>query len=68
MRTRQGYWLPWSGREDDLLDVGFVPRSGQLEYKLLKEDLPTPQLPVTVTVGYRTAAGVKFGFFELRAK
>ena len=68
VRTRQGYWLPWSGREEDLSDVGLTPQSGTLEYKLLKEDLPTVQLPITVAIGYRTAQGVKFGVFEIRAQ
>ncbi|MGQ0676342.1 MAG: hypothetical protein ACT4N4_09720 [Rhodospirillales bacterium] len=67
MRTRHGYWLPWSGREDDLVDNGFTASGGMLEFKLLKESLPSVSLPVTVTVAYRTAAGVKFGMFEIRA-
>jgi len=68
MRTRQGYWLPWSGREDDLADAGFAARSGALEFKLAKEDFTGVSLPVTVTIGYRTAAGIKFGSFEIQAK
>ncbi len=67
MRTRHGYWLPWSGREGDLADNGFAASGGTLEFKLLKESLPAASLPVTVTIGYRTAAGVKFGWFEIRA-
>lgn len=68
VRTRQGYWLPWSGREEDLSDIGLTAQSGTLEYKLLKEDLPAVQLPVTVAIGYRTAQGLKFGVFEIRAQ
>ena len=68
VRTRQGYWLPWSGRIEDLVDAGFAPQGGQIEYKLVKEELPRSQLPITVTVAYRTAAEIKFGFFELRSK
>lgn len=66
-RTRNGYWLPWSGREEDLADNGFTAAGGTLEFKLLKEPLPEAALPLTVTVGYRTPAGVKFGMFEIRA-
>jgi hypothetical protein len=68
IRTRQGYWLPWSGREDDLVDAGFAAKSGTLEYKLAKEDFAGVVLPITVTIGYRTAAGIKFGSFEIQAK
>lgn len=68
VRTRQGYWLPWSGRTEDLVDAGFTAQGGQIEYKLLKEELPRSQLPITVTVAYRTAAEIKFGFFEIRSK
>lgn len=68
VRTRQGYWLPWSGRVEDLADAGFQAQSGTIEFKLLKEDLPRAQLPITVSIGYRAAAGVKFGTFEIRAQ
>jgi len=68
VRTRQGYWLPWSGREADLVDAGFAAQSGALEFKLAKESLPASQLPITVSIGYRTATGVKFGMFEVRAR
>jgi hypothetical protein len=66
-RTRHGYWLPWSGREEDLADNGFAASGGALEFKVLKEALPETALPITVTLGYRTAVGVKFGMFEIRA-
>ncbi|MCC6466877.1 MAG: hypothetical protein IT563_01035 [Alphaproteobacteria bacterium] len=67
-RTRQGYWLPWTGREEDLSDAGFTAKSGLLEFKLAKEDFAAAALPITVSIGYRTAAGIKFGSFEIRAK
>lgn len=65
-RNRNGYWLPWSGREEDLADNGFTAADGKLEFKLLKEAIPAAQLPMTVTIGYRTSAGLKFGMFEIR--
>lgn len=68
VRTRQGYWLPWSGRVEDLADAGFQAQSGTIEFKLLKEELSRAQLPITVSVGYRAASGVKFGTFEIRAQ
>ena len=66
VRTRNGHWLPWSGREADLADNGFAPADGRLEFKLLKEAIPAAELPMTVTIGYRTSAGLKFGIFEIR--
>lgn len=68
MRTRQGYWLPWSGRAEDLSDTGAAAKNNALEFKILKEELAAASLPITVTVGYRTAAEVKFGTFEIIAK
>lgn len=68
VRTRQGYWLPWSGRAEDLLDAGFQAQSGSIEFKLLKEELPRTHLPITVSIGYRAASGIKFGTFEIRAQ
>ncbi len=67
VRTRAGYWLPWSGREEDLADNGFTAAGGTLEFKLMKESLPEAALPITITIGYRTSAGLKFGIFEIRA-
>lgn len=67
-RTRNGYWLPWSGREEDLADNGFTAADGKLEFKLLKEAVPAAQLPMTITIGYRTAAGLKYGLFEITAQ
>jgi len=68
MRTRQGYWLPWSGREEELSDAGVAAQGGTLEFKILKEELTAASLPITVSIGYRTAAGLKFGTFEINAK
>jgi hypothetical protein len=68
MRTRQGYWLPWSGRTEELSDTGASAKDGKLEFKILKEDLGAASLPITVSIGYRTAAGVKFGTFDITAK
>ncbi len=68
MRTRQGYWLPWSGRTEELSDAGATVQGGALEFKILKEELTASSLPITVSIGYRTAAGLKFGTFEIIAK
>jgi hypothetical protein len=69
MRTRQGYWLPWSGRSEELIDTGVTATGGTLEFKILKEELAAAHLPITVSIGYRTAAGLsKFGTFDITAK
>ena len=68
MRTRQGYWLPWTGRNEDLSDTGATAKDGTLEFKILKEELTAASLPITVSIGYRSAAGLKFGTFDITAK
>ena len=64
-RTNEGYWVPWSGSVDSLLDNRFQPAGSQLLFKVLKEDLTGYMFPLTVTIAYRVPGGVKFGFFQV---
>jgi hypothetical protein len=64
-RNNDGYWLPWSGRENTLADNRFQPVGNLLTFKVLKQDISDQSFPLTVSIAYRTAAGVKFGMFEV---
>jgi hypothetical protein len=64
-RTNLGYWQPWDGKLDSLVDNGFRPSGGDLTFKVLKEDISGRFFPITVTLAYRTAEAVKFGVFQI---
>ncbi len=67
-RDRDGYWIPWSGGLEALLDNGFQARDGKLTFKVVQEDLSVEWLPIAITVAYRTATALKLGVFELRGQ
>jgi hypothetical protein len=64
-RTNEGYWMPWSGGQAALADNRLQPVGNLLTFKVLKQDLSDQSFPLTITISYRTAAGVKFGMFEV---
>lgn len=64
-RTNLGYWQPWDGKLDSLLDNGFRAAGGNLTFKVLKEDISGRFFPITVTLAYRTGEQVKFGVFQI---
>lgn len=64
-RNNDGYWLTWNGTRDALLDNYFQPVGNQLTFKVLKQDISRQSFPLTVSISYRSAAGVKFGVFEM---
>ena len=64
-RTNLGYWEPWDGRTDSLVDNGFRAAGGVLAFKILKEDISGRFFPITFTLAYRTGDQVKFGVFQV---
>jgi hypothetical protein len=64
-RNNDGYWLPWSGQSAVLLDNRLQPVGSLLTFKVLKQDISDQSFPLTVSIAYRTAAGIKFGMFEV---
>jgi hypothetical protein len=64
-RTNLGYWEPWDGKLDSLVDNGFRAAGGDLTFKILKEDISGRFFPITVTLAYRVGDAVKFGVFQI---
>ncbi len=67
-RNREGYWVPWSGHLDRLLDNGFQSSDATLTFKIIAEDLSAEWFPISITVAYRTGSELKLGVFELRGR
>lgn len=64
-RTNLGYWQPWDGKLESLVDNGFRAKSDALTFKILEEDISGRFFPITVTLAYRTGNQVKFGVFQV---
>lgn len=64
-RNNEGYWVPWTGVRDALVNNQFQPVGDQLTFKVLKQDISQQAFPLTVSIAYLVPAGVKFGVFEV---
>lgn len=63
MRDRDGFWVEWSGRSEELIDSAARRDGDELVFKIF--DAPPPGVSsMMVTVAYRTADGLKFGTFN----
>jgi hypothetical protein len=64
-RNNLGYWVPWDGRPQSLIDNRFSPNGGQVTYKILRQNIGHLFFPVTITLAYRAGGAIKFGVFNL---
>ena len=65
-RNNLGYWIPWSGRLDELINNFSSQTGNELLIKVLKgENMSTEMFPIRITIGYETSSGLKFGVLEL---
>lgn len=65
-RTNLGYWVPWDGRLDQLIDNHAPVAGGVMSVKVFKdEDLSDELFPIRLTIAYETASSFKFGVVEL---
>ncbi len=62
-RTSSGYWVPWNGETESLVDLGLMSSAESvLTFQLTDEDLSTQFLPITFTVIVRTAEDLRWGY------
>jgi hypothetical protein len=67
-RTNGGYWIPFNGDTETLLDNHFPVADDKVVFKTLDEDIGPDNHGVTVSIGYRTAEGLKYGYYALVPK
>lgn len=65
MRGREGAFQPWDRDTAHLADNGFEAVDGKLHFKVLNQDMTANNFPVRVTLYYRTADGLKYGYFDV---
>lgn len=62
-RTNEGYWIPWDGNRDSLIDNRFPVEGDRIVYKVLDEDIGVENQGISIVIAYRTASAFKFGVF-----
>lgn len=62
-RTNEGYWIPWSGRTEDLIDNRLLAKDGQIEFKVFDGNLGIENQGVALVIGYRVGNTLKYGVF-----
>lgn len=63
MRDRDGFWTEWSGQRADLIPAAATRDGDELVFKIF-ETPPPGVSSMTITLAYRTATGLKFGWFD----
>ena len=64
-RTNDGYWVPWNGDPDSLIDNHFPVIDDRVVFKVLDEDIGADNMGVTISVGYRSGDVLKYGIFGI---
>ncbi len=62
-RNNDGYWVPWDGGRDSLIDNRFPVDGDRVVFKLLDEDIGVDNQGVSIIIAYQTASAFKFGVF-----
>ena len=65
MRNNLGYWEPWDGDLNQLIDNRFAAAGGNLKFKIVDQDMSDRLSPIRVVIAYRTADALKFGVFQV---
>lgn len=63
MRDRDGFWTEWNG-DRDALAPSAARRDGDVLVFKIFETPPAGVHAMTVTLAYRTAGGLKYGWFQ----
>ena len=65
MRNNLGYWEPWDGDLNKLVDNRFAASGGNLTFKVVDQDISDRLFPIRIVIAYRTADALKFGVFQV---
>ena len=64
-RTNLGYWIPWNGKVDELIDNKFQASGGTITYKIVSQDITDFMFPINFVLAYRVGSVLKFGVFQV---
>ncbi|MFQ5764539.1 MAG: hypothetical protein ACE5GT_06395 [Rhodospirillales bacterium] len=68
VRTNEGYWLPWTGNLESLVDNRFPITDGKVTFKVLDENIGVDNHGVTIRIGYKVGDTLKYGIFGILPK
>ena len=60
-RTNNGYWIPWSGNVEDLIDNRFAVDGDTIEFKIVDGSIAADNQGITIVIGYRSGGALKYG-------
>ena len=60
-RTNEGYWIPWNGRVDSLIDNRFPVVDGRIDFKVFDGPLGSENQGIAFLIGYRVGTVLKYG-------
>ncbi len=55
-RTNEGYWIPWNGRIEELIDNRFPVANDRVVFKVIDEDIGSDNMEVAIAIGYKSGA------------
>ena len=68
VRTNEGYWLPFNGHPESLVDNHFPITDGTVTFKILDEDISTDNHGISISIGYLVGDTLKYGVFAVLPK
>lgn len=65
VRTNEGYWIPFNGDADKLIDNRIPVVDGKVQFKILDEDIGDDNQGVGINIGYRVGGVLKYGVYAV---
>jgi hypothetical protein len=66
MRTNEGYWLPWNGDVEKLVDNHLPVVDGKVVFKVLDENVSRDNFGISIGIGYSTGGtAIKYGSYAI---
>ena len=65
VRTNEGYWIPFNGDPDKLIDNRVPVVDGKVQFKILDEDIGADNQGVGINIGYRAGGVLKYGAYAI---
>ncbi len=67
-RTNEGYWVPWDGNVDSLIDNQFPVADDRIVFKVMDGDIGDDNQGIGIVIAYKTQNAFKYGMLGLVPK
>ena len=65
VRTNEGFWIPFNGDPDKLIDNRIPVVDGKVLFKILDEDIGNDNQGIGINIGYRVGGVLKYGAYAI---